>query len=197
MMIIVLIICLSLSTAGFDYLLTSPFHELGHALVGLILGVQITRIEWGRTHYISSHDWRENIMGYAGGLFATLFLMLLYVIMKRAKPLLVKREMRVRLKQGLLGATIMLQIIILADVMMQLTASVLEGSIKDFYDVLIRNVPVLFIILMIFTGISIFIHLVKMDQPTIELLSVKRQTRSSIENQPPKQDSERDKDGLN
>lgn len=169
--------------AGFDAAAISPIHELGHATAAVLLGIRIIRIEWSEVQYVTTNDWRENVAGYSGGLFATVFLVLLYMIIKRTKLVLVRREMRAKLKRRLAGITIMLQTILLADIMMQLTSSVFEGSIHDVYTELGANIPALFTIIMISTGISVFICLVRMDESTTELLSVKRQTSSTIENQ--------------
>ena len=174
---------LSLVVIGFDWMTISPIHELGHVAAAVLLGIRIIRIEWTKVRFITTNDWRENVLGYSGGLFATFFLVLLYLVVKRAKLLLLKREMRVKLKRRLVVAVIMLQIIILTDLMMQLTASILEGSVREIYFALCANIPILFIINMIFTGVSVFIYLVRMDESTMELLSVKKQTSSTIENQ--------------
>jgi hypothetical protein len=171
-------ILFSLSVIGFDGAVSSPIHEVGHAVAAVLLGVRVIRVEWSQIEIVRSNDWRDNVVYYSGGLFATFFLLFLYLILKKAKTVFLKKEMRVTLKQRLVAMTTMLQTITLSDLMLQLTTSILEGSIKDFYDDLTRNITIMFIIVMIFTSISMYIHLVRMDQSTIELFSIKKQTRA-------------------
>lgn len=72
--LLLLIISLSFSVIACGFILASPFHELGHAFVGVLLGVQILKIEWGKVIYVPTNDWRENILKYGGGLFAVIVL---------------------------------------------------------------------------------------------------------------------------
>jgi len=165
-MYVLITFLLSWMVIFFDGGAISPIHELGHATAAVLLGIRIIRIEWGSVQYVVTNDWRENVVGYSGGLFATSVLVLLYVIIKRAKLLLEKREIRAKLKRRLVGATIVLQMVVIADAIAQLTISVLEGSFYDAY-IALGLVP-LFTMIMIFTGASFFIYLVKMDESTTE-----------------------------
>ena len=171
--ILLLVILLSLFTMALDSSFTSPFHELGHAAVGTMLGVQVTRIEWGRTYYISPNDWRENIMGFAGGIIGALALTVLYMIANDGLEFFANRVTRERLKRVFISAKFSIKIAATADLMVQLTAGVLEGSNKKLYDGITNNLIALFAIFTTLTAISLALHIVRMSHSDVVDLASK------------------------
>jgi len=127
-----------------DNTLVVRFHELGHVLAAITLNVKVERIEYsiltgGRVYFVSTGDWRTNVMGYVGGLFASLVLFACLVLgisyrcANREQERLydqAKRSQRVEvLSFFLLNA-------IVADLMFEFSVGLLEGSSLSFYHLL-------------------------------------------------------------
>jgi len=163
-----------------DKLFISPCHELGHYLAGLALGIPITRVEWDKTYYIAPSDWRENVMGFSGGLFAVLILSLLYVIMYKCQKKLMSQTMHKR-KRYFVNLILFFRVVVLADWMLQLTAGIWEGLNKNIYQQFVGNTPLLSLFTIIVTGLSFLIHITKTSEPIFEaLLSKSTENTSNV-----------------
>jgi hypothetical protein len=165
------ILFLTLATAGFDSTITSPFHEIGHAMAARMLGLQIIKMEWSRILIGTANDWRDNVMSAAGGLFGALILSALYVVIAHSSKLAVDHTTRRRLKRSLISLTLALKIIIFGDIIVQLNAAILEGAFKSLYDTIVSNPLMVFIITAVFTGISFRVHVNRLPHSDIALLS--------------------------
>ncbi|HGE71830.1 TPA: hypothetical protein ENX78_13395 [Candidatus Poribacteria bacterium] len=167
---ILLIVFLSLLGLAFDYLIVSPLHEYGHALFCVALGIQVKRIEWGQIQYISTNDWRENVMLYAGGLCAAFALFLLYVFLNIILNSISKQALQQKFKRIFTATKFVIKTIVGANLMAQLAAGILEGSNPSLYQALSKNPPLLLIIYMTFTAISLTIHVKRISRVDIAVL---------------------------
>ena len=144
---------------GFDYLLVSPFHELGHALAAYMLGIKIVRIGWSWIQYVPSPNWYANVIaGMAGGLFAAFVLCIYYIGFSRALNRLINHIKQTESRRVFTGARLALRIIIMADLLSQLSLGILEGIFNPLYRALITNIPIAFTLLIIFVAVSFIIH---------------------------------------
>jgi hypothetical protein len=162
---------LTLAVAGFDAAITSPFHEIGHAIAARMLGLQIIKIEWSRIRIETPNDWRANVMSAAGGLFGALILSAFYIVITHGLKLAVDQTTRRRLTRSLISLTLALKIIIFGDIIVQLNAAILEGAFKSLYDTIVSNPLMVFIITPVFTGISFRVNMNRLSHSDIALLS--------------------------
>jgi len=151
----------------FDLSLTSPIHEFGHFLACLALGVRVVSVGWNQILFASVSDWRQNVIGFSGGLIAVLFLVCLYILsalgFSRFHP---------QTKKGILMIdyfSLLVKSTLLADLMTQLTGAALEGTNLSVYQSLVKNLLILCIFILIFSAVSllIVIRLSKMRTHTI------------------------------
>lgn len=168
---LIFILFLTLATAGFDSAITSPFHEIGHAIAARMLGLQIIKIEWSRILVETTNDWRANVMNAAGGLFGALILSTFYVAMTHTSKFAIDRTTRHRLKRSLISLTLVLKIIIFGDIIAQLDAAILEGAFQSLYDTIVSSPLMVFIITAVFTGISFRVHMNRISHSDLALLS--------------------------
>lgn len=165
------ILFLGLATAAFDSAITSPFHEIGHAIAARMLGLQIIKIEWSRILVEIPNDWRANAMSAAGGLFGALILSIFCIAMTHTSKFAVDRTTRYRLKRSLISLTLAMKIIIFGDIIAQLDAAILEGAFKSLYDIIVSYPLMVFIITAVFTGISFRLHMNRTSHSDLALLS--------------------------
>lgn len=147
-------------------LLIAPFHEVGHVVIGLLLGVQILGISWASYGYISPYDWRENIMGLSGGFFTVLLLSFLYLLVENRQRVSVK-GVNERKSEDLLSSRLLgLRIILLGNLMFELASAFLEGLEKEVYDAIVSDPLIAIALSVVFTGVSFYVH--GLEVPTIE-----------------------------
>lgn len=138
---------ISLFAIIFDLSLTSPVHEFGHFLACLALGVRVHSIGWNRIVFASVSDWRQNVIGYSGGLFAVLFLLCLYILSTVSLS-----HIHPQTKRGVLVTNyfaLLVKATLLTDMMVQLTGATLEGTNLPAYQLLVKNVFVLYVVTLI------------------------------------------------
>lgn len=138
----------------FDLSLTSPVHELGHFLACLTLGVSVYSIEWNRLVHASVSDWRQNVIGYSGGLFAVLFLLCLYILSTVSLS-----HIHPQTKRGMIITnyfTLFVKATILTDMIMQFIGAAMEGTNPATYESFIQNVFALYVVTLIFSAVSFF-----------------------------------------
>ncbi len=142
----------SLLSIVFDLSLTSPIHEFGHFFACLLLGVKVNSIGWGQIVFTSVSDWRQNLIGYSGGLFAAVFLSCLFVLLgfgfSRFHPQTMKGTVLTNY------FSLLVKSIILTDLMVQLTGASFEGTNLPFYLSFIKNFMILYLLTLIFSGVS-------------------------------------------
>jgi len=144
---------ISLLAIVFDLSLTSPIHEFGHFFACLALGVKVNSIGWNQIIFTSVSDWRQNIIGFSGGLFAVLFLLCLYIL-----SVVGFHHFQPQTKKGILMInyfSLLIKSILLADMMVQLTGATFEGTALSIYQLLVENVLVLYVLTLAFSAVSL------------------------------------------
>jgi uncharacterized membrane protein YozB (DUF420 family) len=139
----------------FDVSLTSPIHELGHLLACLALGVRVVSVGWNQILFASVSDWRQNIIGFSGGLLAVLFLFCLYVSLRSGLS-----HLHPKTKIGILRVNyfyLLIKSVFLADIMVEFLGATLEGANFSAYESIIQNIPVLYAIVLLFSAVSLLI----------------------------------------
>jgi uncharacterized membrane protein YozB (DUF420 family) len=145
---------ISILVIVFDLSLTSPIHEFGHFFACLALGVEVNSIGWNQIIFTSVSDWRQNIIGFSGGLFAAFFLFCLYIL-----SVVGFSHFQPQTKKGILMInyfSLLVKSILLADMMVQLTGAAFEGTDLSIYQLLVKNILVLYVLTLIFSAVSLF-----------------------------------------
>jgi len=140
-----------------------PIHERGHALVCQVFGLKVFKIEWGRISFEHHSDWRINaIVHYAGGFFAAFFLSLTYIAVSHIGTWLIQKRPQ---RTNIINTTFLpVKTAILADIMIEFTGGILEGTNKNLYLQVAQNVTLMLIIIIIFFLISFLIQSFKLHK---------------------------------
>lgn len=145
-----LIITLPFFVLTFDFLLVSPFHELGHILAAYTLRIHIVKIGWSQVEYVPSPHWYANVIaGLAGGLFASFVLVVYYITFSRGFKSLINRAERRKLKVMLVRARLIFRVTIIADLLSQLILGIMEGTYPSLYRITPTNISIAFMLLLI------------------------------------------------
>ncbi len=117
------------SVTAFDTVLISPTHEGSHLLGCLVFGIKPIRLTWTGVEFIPVSDWRQNVVGFMGGFSGVLFLYSIYVLLGPVFSILKMRAAhRLRLSEIVSAFSILARAIAVTDIMVQITAGILEGS---------------------------------------------------------------------
>jgi len=143
--------------AVFDYSFISPIHEVGHLLACLALGIKVVRVNWTGVEFVSVSDWRQNAVGFMGGLSAAFFLCLIYVLLD---PLFSVLNMRaahsLRLSRMVSDFSVLARAAVMTDIMVQITGGMLEGSSLPMYHQVFGSIAFAFVIAWGFSCFSLF-----------------------------------------
>jgi len=134
------------------FCIISPIHERGHYLACLALGIQVTKVEWGRVYYHPSSDWKINmVMRFSGSFFAALILCIGYALFSKFVMLNPNRKSRSN------TVILIVRTILMAGVIEELVFGFLEGAVFSFY--MQTAEPLLAIVFsLFFVGFSYEIH---------------------------------------
>jgi hypothetical protein len=117
------------SVTVFDIVLISPTHEGSHLLGCLIFGIKPLRLTWTGIDFIPVSDWRQNVVGSMGGLSAALFLYSIYVFLDPLFSVLkTLAAHRPRFSEIISAFSILAKLVVVTDIMVQITGGILEGS---------------------------------------------------------------------
>lgn len=144
---------------AFGFYVVTPIHELGHVLSALALGIKIEKVEWwSKTVTSPLSDWRLHVVGSAGGLTAFVFLVLLYMGVRRFVTYLHSKKVpSIGRLQLIMTFSLLAETVVLTDLMLEFTFGLLEGTNLEIYHLFVGSLQTTFGSLMIFTLISLLV----------------------------------------
>jgi hypothetical protein len=153
--ILAIFVCLALSI--YDFVLVTPIHEHGHLLGCWIFGLKVIKVTWSSVEFIPVHDWRDNIVGFMGGLFGASFSLLVYLLLSVMFKLLDWRvRYRVRLSVSVANFFVVAKSVVMADILMDIIAGIFEGSSLSLYHQVFGTTVYVLSIAFAFSCLSLF-----------------------------------------
>jgi hypothetical protein len=148
-------VCLALSL--YDFLLVTPIHERGHLFGCWIFGLKVIKVAWSSVEFVPVSDWRDNAVGFMGGLFGTLFSLLMYLLLSVMFKLLDWRvRYRVRLSVFVANFFVVAKSVVMADILIDIIAGIFEGSSLSLYHQVFGPTAYVLSIAFAFSCISLF-----------------------------------------
>lgn len=118
----------------FDYFFIDPIHEGGHLLACWALGIKVVRVDWTRVEFVSVSDWRQNVVGFIGGLSAALFLCVIYVLLSSLLSVLNTRAAHnLRFSRMVSDFSLLAKATVMTDIVFQISGGMLEGISLPMY----------------------------------------------------------------